>query len=65
MAQRLFQACDRCTDLVALIQRIQDDSGPEQAVPEDLVQAAKAIFPIGAHQHQVADEPARADMPSL
>lgn len=48
MALHLFQVCERCSGLVALIQRIQDSSSSEQAVPEYLVQAAKAIFPASA-----------------
>lgn len=63
MAQHLFEVCERCTDLVALIQRIHDQSSSEQAVPEYLVQAAKAIFPAGTTQE--SGEPGWLALPYL
>lgn len=50
MARHLFQGCERCSELVALIQRINDNSSSEQAVPEYLVRAAKDIFPASVPQ---------------
>lgn len=47
MSYHLAQGCDSCTHLVALVQRIQKEAWVEESpVPEELVRAAKAVFPI-------------------
>jgi len=45
MAFHLSRGCEACADLVALMERIDRERAAQPAVPEDLVQAAKAVFP--------------------
>ena len=46
MAKHLSTGCASCTRVVALIERIHREASVETTVPEQLVRAAKAVFPV-------------------
>lgn len=45
MERHLAEGCDACRHLMALMQRVYEESSAETVVPAELVEAAKAVFP--------------------
>ena len=45
MAFHVSRGCEACADLVALRERMDREASAQPTVPEDLVLAAKAVFP--------------------
>ena len=48
MANHLAEGCHRCSELAALVGRIQMEAAEDPAVPEELVRAARSVFPPDA-----------------
>ena len=55
MVRHLDQGCEACAHLLALAGRIRDTCHQEPVVPENLVEAPKAVFPLRNAQSAAPD----------